>query len=392
MRDYLPFLFVLVVVAVLLRDDTVLTLFYLLVGVYFAAQWWSRRALRAVCYQRTFVRRVFPGEQVSVRLEIVNAGWLPVVWLRLHESLPVEVSANRLFKEVISLGPHGRERFEYVFQTHRRGYYAIGPLFLSSGDVLGLAGDDDRHGPPDYLTVYPRIVPLPAFSLPSRSPLGTLPHTQPIFEDPARVIGKRDYAVGDSLRRVDWKATAATGRLHVKQFEPSIALETVIALNLHSADYELRTRYDAVELAIVVAASVANWAISRKQPVGLFTNGADPLFADRRAPAVPPRRGRPHLMRVLEVLARLQTSESAVPFVPFLRREVGAVAWGATLVVVTGGADEALFEALVQARRGGLNVVLVLTSRASGSGSRQSGLGFPVYPIDRESDLSRWRP
>ena len=55
---------------------------------------------------------------------------------------------------------------------------------------------------------------LTSLSLPSHSPLGTLRHTQPIFEDPSRVTGKRDYISGDSLRRVDWKATAATGRLH----------------------------------------------------------------------------------------------------------------------------------------------------------------------------------
>jgi len=393
-RDYLPFLFVLVVVAVVLRDDTVLTLFYLLAGVYFASHWWSKRALGAVSFKRSFVNRVFPGEQVRVRLEIVNTSWLPVVWLRLHESLPVEVSVNRLFKEVISLGPHGRLQFEYVFQTHRRGYYSIGPLFLSSGDVLGLTGDDDRQGPPDYLTVYPRIVHLPKFSLSSRSPLGTLRHTQPIFEDPTRVIGKRDYVSGDSLRRIDWKATAATGRLYVKQFEPSIALETVIALNLHSADYELRTRFDATELAIVVAASIANWAIGHRQSVGLFTNGADPRSADQSRHVLPPRKGRPHLMRVLEMLACTQTSEAALPLAQLLRQEMGGLAWGTTLVVITGRADEALFDALVRAGRVGLNVVLILTSQASGPGPKLSRIykpDFPVYQIYKESDLSLWR-
>jgi hypothetical protein len=90
--------------------------------------------------------------------------------------------------------------------------------------------------------------------LPSRSPIGTLRHTQPIFEDPSRVRGKRDYTTGDSLRRVDWKATATTGRLQVKQFEPSIALETALFLNLNADEYLQRTRLDATELAIVIAA------------------------------------------------------------------------------------------------------------------------------------------
>jgi len=69
-------------------------------------------------------------------------------------------------------------------------------------------------------------------------------HQQPIFEDP-HAYGKRDYVASDSLRRVDWKASASTGRLQIKQFEPSIALQTVIFLNLNGSEYNTRNRIDA---------------------------------------------------------------------------------------------------------------------------------------------------
>ncbi len=166
----------------------------------------------------------------------------------------------------------------------------IGPLSLYSGDLLGVSGDLQRSQPPDHLTVYPKIVPLTSVKLPSRSPMGTLRHTQPVFEDPSRVRGKRDYVSGDSLRRVDWKATAAAGRLQVRLFEPSIALETAIFLNLNNAEYDSRAPFMATELAIVVAASLANWVVAQRQAVGLFSNGIDPLQDDQLPQSIPPRR------------------------------------------------------------------------------------------------------
>ena len=40
-----------------------------------------------------------------------------------------------------------------------------------------------------YLTVYPKIVPLQRLGLPTRSPLAVLPSRSPLFEDTSRVMG-----------------------------------------------------------------------------------------------------------------------------------------------------------------------------------------------------------
>ncbi len=394
MPDYLPFLFVLAVVAILLHDDTVITLFYLLAGVYFVSKWWRDRSLRAVHFQRVYADRAFLNEQVVVRLEVENSHWLPVVWLRLHDSLPVELAAHRFFQEVVTLGPRERREFTYTLQTYKRGYYRIGPLLIYTGDLLGLSEEQDRFGQADYLTVYPQIIPLTSLSLPSHSPLGTLRHTQPIFEDPSRVTGKRDYVSGDSLRRVDWKATAAAGRLQVKLLEPSIALETMLVLNLNAAEYEARSRYDASELAIVIAASISNWVVGKKQAVGMIVNGADPLSGDKRPGSLPARKGRHHLMRALDILARVKVADTASPLSEVLHRESLSLAWGTTLVVITGMADEPLFDALFQARRGGLDAILILTSPAAGiqaARQRVERMGVRVYHLTREQDLDIWR-
>ncbi|MBP7691356.1 MAG: DUF58 domain-containing protein, partial [Anaerolineales bacterium] len=246
----------------------------------------------------------------------------------------------------------------------------------------------------DYLTVYPQIIPLRRIGLPSRSPQGTLRDTQPIFADPARLAGRREYTPGDSLRRVDWKATAAVGRLQVKQFEPSIALATVLVLGFSHADYEIRTRYEASELAVVIAASIAHWVAGRRQAVGLLTNGLDPQAAADAPPAALARKGRQSLMGVLELLARVTLAEAAPPVADLLRRASVRLPWGTTVVVVAGRVDEALLEALVPARRAGLEVVLILAGpvpRAADWRARAARLGVAVHAVARERDLDGWR-
>ncbi|MCS7061055.1 MAG: DUF58 domain-containing protein [Anaerolineae bacterium] len=388
---YLYLVFFLMVAAALFQADAVLTALYFLVGAFAIGRWWSRRALAGVQFKRTFVNRVFPGEQVRVRLELTNTSRLPVLWLRIRESLPVGVGVGQ-FQEVAFLAGRQTRVFEYMLWPKRRGYYPIGPLSLYSGDVLGLLDDQRCEGAPDSLTVYPKVVPLSQPRLPSRMPTGNVRHTQPIYEDPNRILGKRDYVVGDSLRRVDWKSTANLGRLQVKQYEPSISLETMVLLNLCRADYDTQRWIDATELAVVVAASLANWIIARKQSVGLCANGKDAL--DAPAPLnVPMRTGRAHLMRILDVLARIEAADG-LSCEDVLRRERDRLPWGTTLVVISGKAGDVLFDELFAAQRAGLNTVMVLcgpVARFDEACQRARRFGIEAWHIPSERDMDVWR-
>jgi len=390
---FFPLLLLLAIAAVILREGFVLTLVYLLVGTYALGRWWSQRALKAVRFTRRFQRRAFLYEQVPVQLEIANARWLPVVWLQLTERLPIELITPNSFRCAVTLGPYGRARFAYTLYANKRGYYDIGPLVLRSGDLVGLSDEIIYEGHAEYLTVYPKIIPLMSVPLPSRSPLGTLRHTQPIFEDPARVRSKRDYVAGDSLRRIDWKATAATGRLQVKQFEPSMALETAIVLNLNSDEYDHRTHYDVTELAIVIAASLANWIVAQRQSIGLYVNGADPIGTAGAAQGLPPRKGRAQLTHLLDVLARIRTI-TATPLIQLLQREMPHLPWGTTLILITGAVDDELFSAIFRARQSGLDVMLVLVGRVTAIAAirqRAQRFGIPLYEFTYERDLDVWR-
>jgi uncharacterized protein (DUF58 family) len=381
------------VMAIWLNADYLLTLVYLLLGVFILGRTWSRRAMNGLTASRVFPHRIFFGEKVPVQLNISNSSLLPLVWLQLHESVPVSLTIDGFLQQVISLPARKKVQYEYLLEGRRRGIYPVGPLSIHSGDPFGLTKTLSSTVPEDRLIVYPKIIPLTRVRLPSRSPFGTLRHTQPIFEDPSRVLGKRDYVAGDSLRRVDWKASASIGRMQVKLFEPSIALETTVVLNLNSQEYGIKTRIDTSELAIVVAASLANWITGIRQSVGLITNGLDPDQVHGTLQTIPPRRGRAHLMRILESLAKVQLADTQ-PLVDVLRREVPHLSWGTTLLVVTPSIQDALFDGLFQARRSGMNVVLIACGAVPHLAEirrRAEHFGIPLFQILNEKDLDFWR-
>jgi uncharacterized protein (DUF58 family) len=263
-------------------------------------------------------------------------------------------------------------------------------LTIKSGDLLGIERPHTRQVAADHLIVYPQVLPLQKLGLPTRSPLVALPARSPLFEDPTRVTGVRDYQRGDSPRRIHWTATASAGRLLVKQCQPAIARDTLICLDLDEESYAQRQRYTAAELAIVVAASVANHVIVREGgTAGLATEAHDPLLDDRARFFLSPRAGRGPLMSLLEVLARVQVT-AATPFVELLRRESTRLAWGATLLVVTGHESAALFDTLVYLRRAGFAVALILVQPGRPSvelRQRADLLHLPVHRVWSEHDL-----
>ena len=391
MKHLLPVIITLFVIAALLRIDFYFNILYLLLAVYLLSKAWMQHAMQRMHARRRFVNRAFTGEEIPVTLELRNTSWLPVPWVEIHDSLPVGLASPPFYRQVISLGGRQTARFEYTLHSYRRGYYAIGPLHLHTGDLLGLMPQASSRQEREYVIIYPRVVPLNKLGLPTHSPLAVLPAPAPLFEDPTRVMGTRAYQVGDSPRRIHWSASASAGHLLVKRYQPAIARETLVCLDMTRENYDPKRIYDASELAVTVAASLANHIILRERlAVGLATQALDPLDEAVSRFKLPTRRERAHLMSVLEVLARVQLTEAPpLPFADFLRRESLALPWGATLVVITGRESDALFAALLNLRQRGFAValILVMAEAADTSAHSAESLGFPVYRVQRERDV-----
>lgn len=399
MPNLIPLLIGLFLLAAILRIDTYFSLVYLLAAVYILGRAWSRQSMRQLLTERRLINRAFPGQEIQVQLRVRNSGWLPVPWVEMHDSLPVDLISPPFYRRVISLLPHQERQFEYTLTCSKRGYYVIGPMIWRTGDLLGFTPQQAGQQQAEYIIVYPRVVPLQSLGLPTRSPLAQLPAPAPLFEDPTRVVGVREYQIGDSPRRIHWTASASAGRLLVKRYRAAIARETMIFLDLRQQSYAIQRMYAASELAIVAAASLANHIVLREGlAVGLATQGIDPLQEDQlRTMSMPPRRERGHLMGILEVLARVQTygpqpqHKDDLDLITLIRQESVQLPWGATAILITGEETPELYDALLVLRRQGLAVALVLVMPAPpdpGTRAHAAALGLQVYHVWREEEIN----
>jgi uncharacterized protein (DUF58 family) len=419
MNQFSTLILLMLIVAFVLRVDFIFYVIYVCIGIYAWSRWATPRAMKNLQSGRHYNSHAFWGESVPVTIRLENRGRIPLPWVRVSESVAVQLKYGRQINEVFALGRKRSAKFSYNITARRRGYYQIGTMRLTSGDLFGIRPDVQAILPAEYITVYPRIIPLTKLGLPSRLPFGTIASHQRLFEDPARPMGVRDFRSGDSLRQINWKASAHTRQLVVKTYEPAISLETAVMLDLHAASYQRRNRNDAIEWAIEVAASLAAHLIDQRQAVGLLTNGVDPLSVGNGAefddlsgrllrhssaavrenpqtflpPNIPPRNGRYHLVKILERLARIE-SDTTIPLPEWADKAASHLSWGVTILVITPRGTEAVCQALHRLVRVGFNPLLIAVEPDGNFGQvreRSRRLGFIAYNVIGIRDLDRWR-
>lgn len=385
------FIVVLFIVAAIMRVDFFFYVLYVFFGVYLFSRVWVRRGLAQVRVERRTEGRCFWGERHRVEVRVANEGWLPLPWLHLQERLPQPLGFPPVRNRALSLMPHEKTQFTYELDCRRRGYYEIGPLVLSSGDLLAADGEMSAETGVSSLVVYPRLVALEDLGLPSRSPFGTIRRPDAIHRDLTRVGGVRDYQPGDSLRHIHWPASAAQAKLQTKVFDPVISLDTAVLLDLERAHYQAGYVAITAELAVTTAASIARRLCLQRQPFSLATNGVDPLAeGGGLSPTLGMRTGQAHLMAALEVLGRVEIRE-AEPFESFFQRQVLGLPWGCTVLIVTG-TGEGLESKVLQLRRSGFRVVAALVDYhcdLERSGRPLEQAGATVWRVRQSQELAR---
>lgn len=360
-----------IILGVILRVSLLVTFLLVLLIVLSLATWWQRRSLEGVVYLRKpYYKRAFPGETVPLRIEIENRKLLPLTWLRVQDPWPKAVGPKDedvlapthlpdqgLLTHVFSLRWYERARRYYDLEFRRRGVFTLGPARLESGDLFGIYEQSKEAGPVELLTVFPELMPFADLQLPADDPFGDRRSRRRLYEDQNQPIGVRDYLPEDSFRRVHWPATAHTGQLQVKVYQPTSANILVICLNVSTfARHWEGTNPELFEHVIKVAATLAARGIEDGYRVGLIANGclahADQPFR------IPPGRSPQQLASLLEALARV-TPVLTGPFENFLLKQVPRIPYGASLLLVTGVTNPELFETLVQLKRHGRQITLL---------------------------------
>jgi uncharacterized protein (DUF58 family) len=361
----------------------------LITGIGYGWAWLNIRGLEVRLHRLDTRGRV--GDYLEGQIQLLNRSRLPKSWLEVVEDTDLPNPGGRTVALV-----RGQQRTFRIFTyLSRRGIYSTGRVRVTARDPFGLFRLDRTFLNDQPYTVLPATVPLPDLdsrfaNLPSDSAFSR--RTPAITPESSSV---REYAYGDSLRRIHWPYTARMNRLMVKEFDIGVSAQAWVLLDMERRSHVGEPPDDTEELAVTVAASLIQRWDEEAVPVGLAANASNPWM-------LPPDRRPAQLGALMETLAGIH-ADGTVPLERFMYELRPHLSGFNTLMVITPSQRPEWAPALSSVRRQGINVAVCYVDRttfletpagsAPGTTARVAAdyLGqhdIPLYLMGRDSDIN----
>ncbi len=355
---------------------------------------WRRHCLGGVSYERQLGQhRALFGEEVSLVTTVTNDKLLPLSWLHVEDELSSQLTVRggvvraphevrHVLVQLMALMPYQQVTRHMTVVCDRRGEHRFGPVRLRSGDPVGWGSEVRSDDLADRLLVYPKVFPLVRLGAAARLPLGPDRAARLLLGDPSRVAGVRPYRPGDSLRHVDWRATARSREPLVRIHEPTASPRAAVFLDTRVPQLARgRSAPSELELTIAVAASVLSELHGRGVAIGLFSNGS----VDGRPIALGPRSTPDALADALELLAKASPF-STRRFADVVAAESAHLPHGTSVIVVAADFPRATEVALSELRRRRVAVTTVGVLTDEGQALPPAGLADVRFCTQHHED------
>ncbi len=327
------------------------------------------------------------GDRIRVTYTLRNTSRVPKPWLEIHNptSLPAGLPGR-----AISLA--GRTERSWLIRTPltRRGHFRIEPLQIRTGDPFGFFESSASVGSGINVTVYPRLEPIPLWRLPAANIDGSHAMRERTLQATPLATTVRPWAPGDAFNRIHWKSTARHGDIQVKEFDLEQTADCWLVLDLERGIQRGTGDESTVEVAVRVAAAVADKALIENRAVGMTVNG------HRLAQLQPDRGGRQHL-KVMQLLAAVE-GDGSTPLAEGLVASVPRIRRGMTCVVITASLDRGWVKPLAALRSRGVACVVIAMDvpaferRDQEESARKAGAVATEPPLPQPSTTApEWR-
>jgi uncharacterized protein (DUF58 family) len=220
--------------------------------------------------------RVCAGEALTVDIELEYTGPFGAMdVLVLPHRLPAAVDADPDDGAVVrTLAPGQKARVSLALRCNHRGIYPFHGFRVESDFPFGLLLASRKFEQQRTLTVYPKFTRLARLELPSgrRYHPGGVALASSLGES-FEYIGNREYRDGDSLRDIDWRATARLCLPIVREYRDEYFMRVAVILDTHVPARAKQPAHDAFERAVSVSAAISDYMARQDYLVDIFAAG-----------------------------------------------------------------------------------------------------------------------
>jgi uncharacterized protein (DUF58 family) len=171
----------------------------------------------------------------------------------------------------LRLAAGGSRPLELRVLCARWGAYSLGPLLLRGRDPLGFHAWETEAGDAQPLRVYPSVETLRALMPPLETQAFVGNQVSRAKGEGIEFADVRQWAPGDRVRRINWRASARRGELWVNEQHPERNTDVVLFLDTFA---EVRSGSRSThDLAVRGAVSLAHRYLQHKDRVGLVSFG-----------------------------------------------------------------------------------------------------------------------
>ena len=323
------------------------------------------------------------GDQLRITYTLRNTSRLPKLWLEVHNpsTLPIPLPGR-----AISLGTRRERSWVARVPLVRRGHFRVDPLQIRTGDPFGFFEANAAVGHGVTLVVYPRVERIPRWRLRAVSLEGSRSTPVRTQQTTPLATSIRPYAPGDAFNRIHWPSTARTGEIQVKEFDLEQTADVWLFVDLERRVQRGSGDDSTVEVAVRVAAAIAERALSENRSVGLTTTGAHLIHLS-------PDRGPRQRQKILNLLAAVD-GDGSVPLVEALVAGLPLLRRGMSALIVTPAAEPAWVRPLATLHPRGIGTqVLYLDPReflrhevaAAGRGPDEPNAGVDLAELEQAS-------
>lgn len=229
----------------------------------------------------------------------------------------------------------GKKEYSLELTADKRGRAVIRNIEFQIFDpfFIGTTGFFFRPFYKTEILVLPKLQPVDGIETLVTNEVGNKPTMYSYFQDPTLIAGVRDYIPADSFKQIHWKATARMGSLQTRLLEKTTHQKWTFLLNVMEEDHRGTTLSFAHDLENKIShlAYLLQKAEMQGATYDIYVNiqARNTL----RLMHVEEGAGKEHLIKGLELLARIDLMSAPVKVPSFIQRVEPSISHSSCIVL-----------------------------------------------------------